>query len=79
MHDYDLSDLTIEEMLYLKQELNKAYQKLVDSHNDWVLMCKALREEMITRSEYLKYAEEEARSARETEYNALYEALNNLH
>ena len=79
MKDYDLSDLTVEEMLYLKNELNEAYQRIIDQHNDWLKMCHALRDEMKFRSEYLQCAEEEARLDREAEYSHLYEVLNNIH
>lgn len=79
MKHSDLSDLTVEEMLYLKEELNQAYQRIIDQHNEWLKMCHALRDEMKFRSEYLKYAEEEAKLDREADYSHMYEVLNNVH
>lgn len=78
MHD-DLSTLTIDEMLYLKDELNQAYEGLIEQQNDWLRMCRALHEEMETRSVELALLEKEAKKDREAEYTHMYEAQNNLH
>ena len=75
----DLSDLTVKEMLYLKDELNEAYEELIKKQNEWLEMCNALRNEMHARSADLKAEEEEAKKAREADYDYLYEANNNLH
>jgi hypothetical protein len=75
----DLSDLTVEEMLYLKDELNEAYEELIKKQNEWLEMCNGLRNEMYARSADLKAEEEKAKKAREADYDYLYEANNNLH
>lgn len=75
----DLSDLSVEEMLYLKDELNEAYERLIEQQNEWLEMCNALRNEMTSRSLDLEIMEEEAKKDRQDDYSHLYEALNNIH
>ena len=75
----DLTELTIEEMLAKKDELNQAYEGLIKQQNDWLQEVNELREEMMSRSLDLEILEEEAKADRQSAYDHLYEAKNQLH
>tara|TARA_R110002167_G_scaffold111296_1_gene282855 strand:+ start:365 stop:598 length:234 start_codon:yes stop_codon:yes gene_type:complete len=75
----DLSELSVEEMLYLKDELNAAYAELLRRQQEWIELCRGLDQEMRSRSLDLKNMEEEAKKHRVGDYDHMYEANNNLH
>ena len=75
----DLKKLTVEEMLLKKEELNTAYEDLIRQQNDWLAEVNDLREEMMCRSLDLEILEEEAKFDRQSDYDHLYEAKNQVH
>ena len=75
----DLSELTVEDMLSLKDELNVEYKGLIDLQNDWLGRVNDLRNEMQCRSLDIEIMEEEAKALRQADFDHLYEANNNLH
>lgn len=75
----DVKEMTIEEMLDEKDALNLAYEGLIQQQNDWLGKVNELREEMMCRSLDLEIMEEEAKADRQSAYDHLYEAKNQVH
>jgi len=75
----DLKELTVEQMLEMKDQLNKDYECLIVEQNKWLERVQNLRNEMQCRSLDLEIMEEEAKANRQSDFDHLYEAKNKLH